>query len=267
MLPQMAGGIVMKAPTLAQKLVAECIGTALLTLIGAGSVTATFVINNGGKSSPFTEADLGVIAFAFGLIIVAMVYSIGKISGCHINPAVTIALLVTGRTDLGTAVSYIIAQFVGGVLGAFAIVLWFGTSVVASGINGVTAFGATTPWWQAVLAEAIGTFILLFTIYGVAVDARAPEGWAGLVIGLVVVAIIMTLGPVTNASLNPARSFGPVLMRTLFGGPSAWGQYWVYIVGPVIGAIAGAVTYDFVASPKAAAPAPVAAEAERVAAR
>ncbi|HEV2236643.1 MAG TPA: MIP/aquaporin family protein [Ktedonobacterales bacterium] len=242
----------MKEPTLTQKLVAECIGTALLTLIGAGSVTATFVINNGGKSSPFTEADLGVISFAFGLIIVAMVYSIGKVSGCHINPAVTIALLVTGRTNVTTAASYIIAQFVGGLLGGLAIVLWFGTSVVTSGINGVTAYGASTSAWQAVVAEAIGTFILVFTIFGVAVDSRAPAGWAGLVIGLVVVAIIMTLGPVTNASLNPARSFGPVLVRTLFGGPSAWGQYWVYVVGPVLGAIAGGMTYDFVAAPKAA---------------
>jgi glycerol uptake facilitator protein len=243
----------MKEPTLAQKLIAECIGTALLTLIGAGSVTATFVINNGGKAAPFTEADLGVISFAFGLIIVAMVYSIGKVSGCHINPAVTIALLVTGRANFSTAVSYIFAQFVGAVLGGLAIVLWFGTNVVASGINGVTAYGASTSPVQAVLAEAIGTFILVFTIFGVAVDSRAPAGWAGLVIGLVVVAIIMTLGPVTNASLNPARSFGPVLVRTLFGGPSAWGQYWVYVVGPVLGAIAGGLTYDYLANPKAAA--------------
>ena len=243
----------MKEPSIAQKFVAEVIGTALLTLIGAGSVTATFVINNGGKSSPFTEADLGVISFAFGFIIVAMVYAIGKVSGCHINPAVTIALLVTGRVNPLTALYYLVAQFIGGVLGALAIALWFGTSVVQSGINGVTAYGASTQWWQAVLAEAIGTFILVFTIFGVAVDSRAPSGWAGLVIGLVVVGIIMTLGPVTNASLNPARSFGPVLVRTLFGGPSAWAQYWVYLVGPIGGAIVGAVTYDLVAAPKQAA--------------
>jgi glycerol uptake facilitator protein len=250
----------MREPTLAQKLGAECLGTALLTLIGAGSVTATFVINNGGKLAPFTEADLGVISFAFGFIIVAMVYSVGKISGCHINPAVTIALLVTKRVDLNTAVWYILAQFVGGVIGALAIVLWFGTSVVTSGINGVTAFGANTAWWQAVLAEAIGTFILVFTIFGVAVDSRAPSGWAGLVIGLVVVGIIMTLGPVTNASLNPARSFGPVLVRTLFGGPNAWLQYWVYVVGPILGAIAGGLTYDFLAGTRQTAEVIAAAE-------
>lgn len=241
-----------KEPSIAQKLLAECLGTALLTLIGAGSVTATFVINGGGKAHPFTEADLGVISFAFAFIILAMVYSIGKISGCHINPAVTIALLVTGRTTVVTAIEYIAAQFIGGVLGALAIVLWFGTGVVTSGTNGVTAFGASTSPLQALLAEAIGTFILVFTIYGVAVDPRAPSGWAGLVIGLVVAGIIMTLGPVTNASLNPARSFGPVLIRTLYGGPSAWGQYWVYFVGPIIGAIAGAVTYDVIAAPKQA---------------
>jgi glycerol uptake facilitator protein len=243
----------MKEPTLAQKLVAEVIGTGLLVLIGAGSVTATFTLNPTATSHPFTEADLGVISFAFGLIIVAMVYAIGKVSGCHINPAVTISLLVTGRVKIATAVAYIIAQFVGGTLGALAIVLWFGQGVVASGINGVTGYGTNTAWWQALAAEAIGTAILVFTIYGVAVDPRAPAGWAGLVIGLVVVAIIMTLGPVTNASLNPARSFGPVLMRTLFNGTSAWNQYWVYVVGPIVGGIVGAVTYDFVAAPKQAA--------------
>jgi glycerol uptake facilitator protein len=253
----------MKEPTLAQKLVAECIGTALLTLIGAGSVTATFVLNNGGKLAPFTEADLGVISFAFGLIIIAMVYSIGKISGCHINPAVTIALWATGRIDAVTGAYYVVAQFVGGVLGALAIVLWFGTGVVTSGINGVTAYGTSTAWWQAVLAEAIGTAILVFTIFGVAVDARAPSGWAGLVIGFVVVGIIMTLGPVTNASLNPARSFGPVLVRTLFGGPSAWAQYWVYFVGPVLGGLIGGFTYEYLAQPKQAQQALEVAEREK----
>jgi glycerol uptake facilitator protein len=104
-----------------------------------------------------------------------------------------------------------------------------------------------------VVAEAIGTFILVFTIYGIAVDGRAPAGWAGLIIGLVVAGIIFVVGPISGSSLNPARSFGPVLIQALFGGKQFWDQYWVYVVGPVVGAVAGAFAYEFLASPRAAA--------------
>src|SRR5215475_420163 len=110
-----------KQPSLAQKLVSEALGTGLLTLIGAGSVTATLTLE-GGSGAKFSEADLGVISLAFGFIITAMIFAIGKVSGCHINPAVTIALALTGRTDWATALYYIIAQFVGAIVGALGIV-------------------------------------------------------------------------------------------------------------------------------------------------
>jgi glycerol uptake facilitator protein len=238
-----------KQPSLTQKLVAEFLGTGLLTLIGAGSVTATLTLEAGTKA-PFSEADLGVISFAFAFIIVAMVYAIGKVSGCHINPAVTIALALTRRVDWGTAGAYIVAQFLGAIAGAFGIVAMFGSDAASKSILGVTSYGASVSPLQAIVAEAIGTFILVFTIYGVAVDPRSPTGWAGLVIGLIVAGIIFVVGPVTGAALNPARAFGTVFVQALLGGKSFYNQYLVYLVGPVLGGVLGGFAYDFLAQPK-----------------
>ncbi len=247
---------------MAQKLTAEALGTALLTLIGAGSVTATLTVES-ANNAPFTEAELGVISFAFAFVIMAMVYTIGKVSGCQINPAISVALSLTGRQSWADTALYVVAQFVGGILGALGIVALFGTSAASNSILGVTAFADSTPAIQAMVAEMIGTFILVFTVYGIAVDPRAPAGWAGLIIGLIVAGIIFVVGPVTGASLNPARSFGPVLIQALFGGKAFFYQYWVYVIGPVVGGALGAFAYDFLAAPKAAAEAPIEA-AEKV---
>lgn len=236
-------------PSLARKLASEALGTGLLTLIGAGSVTATLTLE-GGSGAKFSEADLGVISLAFGFIITAMIFTIGKISGCHINPAVTIALALTGRTDWATAAGYIIAQFVGAIVGALGIVVMFGTDAATKSILGVTSYGPTVSPLQAILAEAIGTFILVFTIYGVAVDPRAPVGWAGLVIGLIVAGIIFVVGPVTGAALNPARAFGTTFVQAIFGGKAFFDQYIVYIIGPVLGGLLGALAYDYLVQPK-----------------
>jgi glycerol uptake facilitator protein len=237
-------------PTLTQKLMAEALGTGLLTLIGAGSVTATFTIA-GSSGAKFSEADLGIISFAFAFIIVAMIFAIGKVSGCHINPAVTIALALTGRVDWATAVSYIVAQVVGAVVGALGIVAMFGKGAATSSILGVTSYGPTVSPLQAIVAEAIGTFILVFTIYGVAVDPRAPAGWAALGIGLIVAGIIFVVGPITGAALNPARAFGTTFVQAIFGGKNFFDQYYVYIIGPVVGGALGAIVYDLLVRPKA----------------
>src|SRR5256714_4373020 len=186
-----------------QRALAEMLGTAALVLVGPGSVIATLTL--AGKATPaVTEADLLAISFAFGLIITALVYAIGKVSGCHINPAVTFALAATKRFPWREVPSYWAAQLAGGVAGAFAMWGSFGTRAVDLGYGfGVVHFDhSTTSWGSAMLIEGIGTGLLLFTILGI-VDTRSPEGWAGLVIGLVVVAIIITVGPVTNASLHP----------------------------------------------------------------
>src|SRR5258708_7013802 len=205
----------------AQRALAEFIGTALLVFVGAGSVPAILLLE-GGTKAPFSGADLGFISMAFGLIVVAMVYTIGKVSGCHINPAVTFALAVTKRLPWSDVPLYWGSQIAGGIAGAFPMWGSFGTRAVDLGYGfGIVHFDHTvTSWGSAMLIEGIGTAILLFTIMGI-VDTRSPEGWAGLVIGLVIVAIIITVGQITNASLNPARPIGALLLWTI---PSAVSQ-------------------------------------------
>jgi glycerol uptake facilitator protein len=237
-------------PSVGQKLAAELLGTGFLTLVGAGAVTATNVLSKGHP----TMADIGVVGLAFAIALAVSVYSIGKVSGCHINPAVTIAMLATGRIQPYLAGLYIVAQFAGATLGALGIVAIFGGNAPhLAGNIGVTSFApVTTSALQAAVAEAIGTFVFLFVIASMAADTRAPTGWAGLVIGLTLGGIIMMMGSVTGASLNPARSFGPALVQSLFHGQTDWGQYWVYVVGPIVGGVLGVFAYDLVAEPKRA---------------
>jgi glycerol uptake facilitator protein len=235
----------------AQRAVAEFIGTALLVFVGAGSVPAILLLE-GGTKAPVSGADLGFISMAFGLIVVAMVYTIGKVSGCHINPAVTFALAVTKRLPWSDFPLYWGSQVAGGIAGALAMWGAFGTRAVDLGYGfGVVHFDHTvTSWGSAMLIEGIGTAILLFTIMGI-VDSRSPEGWAGLVIGLVIVAIIITVGPVTNASLNPARAIGPLFVSTIHGGVHNWTQQFLaYVPANLIGAAVAVFAYDWLAAPR-----------------
>jgi len=241
----------MESFSTAQRAFAEAVGTALLVFIGAGSVPAILLLE-GSTKAPFSGADLGFISIAFGLVVVALVYTVGKVSGCHINPAVTFGLAVTKRFPWRDVPLYWGAQLVGGLAGAFAMWVSFGTRAVNLGYGfGVVHFNhATTAWGSAMFIEALGTAILLFTILGI-VDTRSPEGWAGLVIGLVIVAIIITVGPVTNASLNPARAIGPLFVTTIHGGVHNWTQQLLaYIPGNLIGAALACLAYDWMASPR-----------------
>src|SRR5438093_7354505 len=235
----------------AERLCAEFIGTALLVLIGAGSVPAILLLESGTKA-PFSGADLGFISMAFGLIIVALVYAIGKVSGCHINPAVTFALAATKRFPWREVPTYWAAQYVGAIIGAFAIWGVFGQNAVTFGM-GQTHFAAdasTTYYLQAALAEAVGTGLLLFAILGI-VDGRSPQQLAGLVIGGAVVGIILIFGPVTGASLNPARAFGPELVAAIAGGSTFWAQYIpVYLIPGLVGAALASFAYDYLANPR-----------------
>jgi glycerol uptake facilitator protein len=235
----------------AQRALAEFIGTALLVFVGAGSVPAILLLE-GGTKAPFSGADLGFISMAFGLIVVAMVYTVGKVSGCHINPAVTFALAVTKRLPWSEVPLYWGSQVAGGIAGAFAMWGSFGTRAVDLGYGfGVVHFDHTvTSWGSAMLIEGIGTAILLFTIMGI-VDTRSPEGWAGLVIGLVIVAIIITVGPITNASLNPARAIGPLFVSTIHGGVHNWTQQFLaYVPANLVGAAVAVFAYDWLAAPR-----------------
>jgi glycerol uptake facilitator protein len=178
------------------------------------------------------------------------VYAIGKVSGCHINPAVTFALAATKRFPWREVPAYVAGQFAGAVLGGLAIWALFAHTGIDLGM-GQTSFNQdTTTWASAMFAEGIGTAILMFAILGI-VDTRSPGDFAGLVIGGVVVAIIMVVGPLTGASLNPARAFGPELVSALGGGATHWNQYLpVYLLPGLVGAGVAAVAYDYLATPR-----------------
>jgi len=235
--------------SLAQRAVAEMLGTALLVLVGPGSVVATLAL--AGKVVPaITGADLLGISFAFGLIITALVYALGKVSGCHIKPAVTFGLAVTKRFPWREVPTYWVSQVIGAVLGALAIWAVFAHTGIKLGM-GMTSFNEhTTTWGSAIFAEGIGTAMLMFAILGI-VDSRSPGDLAGIVIGGVVVAIIMVVGPITGASLNPARAFGPELISALGNGATHWDQLLpVYILPGLLGSGLAAVAYDFLAKPR-----------------
>jgi len=228
---------------------AESLGTAMLVLVGPGSVVATLAL--AGDSAPaITGADLLGISFAFGFIIAAAVYALGKVSGCHINPAVTFALAATKRFPWREVPVYMAAQVVGAVIGAFAIWGVFASQAIDLGM-GMTSFNEdTSTWASAILAEGLGTFMLMFAILGI-VDGRSPTEFAGIIIGAVVVAIIMVVGPITGASLNPARAFGPELISAIGGGATHWGQLIpVYVLPGLVGAGAAAFLYDALANPR-----------------
>jgi glycerol uptake facilitator protein len=212
-------------------------------------VVATLTL--AGDSTPaITGADLLGISFAFGLIIAALVYALGKVSGCHINPAVTFALAATKRFPWREVPTYWGAQVVGAVIGALGIWAIFAGSGIDLGM-GQTSFNQdTTTWASAIFAEGIGTFMLVFAVLGI-VDSRSPGDFAGLVIGGVVVAIIMIVGPITGASLNPARAFGPEFVSALGDGATHWNQLIpVYVLPGLVGGGLAAVIYDVLATPR-----------------
>jgi glycerol uptake facilitator protein len=235
------------SPTLSQKLTAEVIGTAILVFIGAGSVPLTVLLTG---NNPFGSAELSTISFAFAFAIFAAVYSVGHISGCHINPSITIALAATKKIDWSTAAAYIGAQLVGGILGAvLTFIILIGNNPATLGLGSVSYNPATSGALVAVAAEAIGTAILVFTVFGSAVDGRAPAGFAGIIIGFIVYGIIILVGPITGAALNPARQIGPLLVEGLIGFTKFsdhLSQIGVYIVGPLVGGLGGAFLYEFV---------------------
>src|SRR6187402_3168139 len=146
-----------------QRLGAEAIGTAFLVFVGVGSVPATLIVNG---DAPFTMASLGFISLAFGTIVIATVYIFGYISGNHINPAVTLGLAVTGKFPWRQVPGYLIAQLLGAIVGSFAIVGVLGQKASELGL-GVASYATTTPWYQALFAEFVGTFLLVFAVFGV----------------------------------------------------------------------------------------------------
>jgi glycerol uptake facilitator protein len=223
----------MDEPSMRQKLAAEAIGTAFLVFIGVGSVPATLIVNG---DAPFTMADLGMISFAFAMIVIATVYALGHVGGNHINPAVTLGLASTGKFPWRHVPGYITAQVIGAVVGALAIIAVLGKKASDVGL-GVASYGPSVHWPQAFAAEFVGTFILVFTVFGV-IHRKAAAGFAGVAIGVVVFAAIIPVAPTTGASINPARTFGPMFVQQLWGGTVHWTQLPVYLAAECLAGVA-----------------------------
>src|SRR5215467_10088257 len=259
-------------PSTTQKLLAEGLGTAFLVYVGAGSAAATGVIASGTKVA-FSMAQLGIISFAFMLVIVGAVYAIGHISGGHINPAVTLALAVSGKFPWREVPGYVAAQLAGAIVGAAAIFLTLGRLATIAAGGGVTAYNpATMGFGRATAIEALGTFMLVFVIFGV-IDHRAVPGWAPMAIGSIVFAVIIVVGPATGAAINPARYLGAVLMMKAFGGSVLWSQVPAYLIGDLAGGILGGLAWAGIGrvradasltSPAPAEPVPAAVDGERI---
>jgi glycerol uptake facilitator protein len=237
-------------PTTPQKLAAEFLGTAFLVYVGAGSAAATGVIAAGTKV-PFSMAQLGMISFAFMLVIVGAVYAIGHISGGHINPAVTLSLAVSGKFPWREVPGYWAAQVAGAVAGAAAIFLTLGRAATVAAGGGVTSYNpATMGFGRGMVIEAIGTFILVFVIFGV-IDHRAVPGWAPMAIGAIVFAVIIIVGPATGAAINPARYIGTVFMQNAFGGKVLWSQVPAYLIGELGGGMLGGLAWALIGRTRA----------------
>jgi len=228
-----------------KKLVAEFIGTLWLVLGGCGSAVL---------AAGYPELGIGFVgvAIAFGLTVVTMAYSIGHISGCHLNPAVSVGLWMGGRFDKKDLLPYIISQVLGGIAGAT--ILYF----IASGKQGfdladgfaANGFGEHSPdgysMYAALLTEIVMTFMFLIVILG-ATHSKAPKGFAGLAIGLSLTLIHLISIPVTNTSVNPARSTS----QALFVGDWATGQLWLFWVAPIVGAALAGIAYKYLSPEEA----------------
>ena len=228
-----------------RKLVAEALGTALLVFVGVGAATLSFGFKLTG---PSTSAGVVTTALAFGVVLLAVAYTLGIISGAHVNPAVTFGFVVSGRMSLAEAVGYWIAQFVGGIVGA--LVLY----AIVSGAPGYTRSGVglgTNGWGPKVSMIGIGlggafatevvlTFVFVLVVL-VATSRVGSPGFAGLAIGLGLTAVHLIGIPLTGTSVNPARSLGPALIV----GHKALSQVWLFIVAPLVGGAIAALVYRY----------------------
>ncbi|MEG0919405.1 MAG: MIP family channel protein [Anaerovoracaceae bacterium] len=226
-----------------KKYIAEFIGTMVLVVFGCGSaVAANTLVGLTGVQVPLAFSTL-LIAFAFGLSIVAMAYSIGNISGCHINPAVSMGMLVAGKMTVSDFVGYVVSQFVGGIAGAGILVFLFSSNdaLGANGYGELSALGINVQ--QALIVEIILTFVFVLLILGV--TSKVENGTvAGLCIGLTLTLIHILGIPFTGTSVNPARSFGPALLQ----GGLPLSQVWVFIVAPLVGGALAALVWKFISS-------------------
>ena len=222
-----------------KKYVAEFIGTATLVVLGCG--TAMLVGCDAASGSGYI-----LTALAFGLTIVAMAYSIGNISGCHINPAVSLGVLLSGGMSGKEFVGYVISQCIGALAGSGILALIFSTGSVKDmtggfGSNGLAGVGGSA--LSGLIVEIVLTFIFVIAILGVTSKKAKHGSFGGLVIGLTLVVVhILGIG-LTGTSVNPARSIGPAVVAAIAGNTAPLSALWVFIVGPLVGAALAAAVY------------------------
>ncbi len=220
------------SPAAFRAVLAEFIATALFVFLGAGTV----VVTGGLLGEAMTSARLLAIAVAHGLAIALLVAATAKISGGHINPAVTFGALLTGRISVARGVRYVTAQLLGATAGA--LLLQAVIPAVSQGALGAHGLGPGISPGAGLLAEAILTFALVFVVFATALDPRGLTHLGPLAIGFTVLVDHLVGVPLTGASMNPARSFGPALIT------GSWAGHWIYWIGPLLGAAIAALLYQ-----------------------
>lgn len=218
---------------------AELTGTFLLVLVGTAVATAAIL----GKQIAGAPADSLAVALAFGLVLAALVGALGQTSGCHVNPAVTLGLAVIGKFPWRYVPVYLAAQLAGAVLAAFALWAAYGERARTEAALGATAPAEGASNLQAFMVEVLIGFLLVFVVTAVATDPRVPAGSAALAIGFALTACVLVAGPVSGGAANPVRALGPMIIAGTF--PAVLS----YVLGPILGGIAGALVYDKIISP------------------
>ncbi len=229
-----------------KKFIAEFIGTAVLVTLGCGTAMLVGCDSSDGSAYLLT-------ALAFGLVIVGMAYCVGNISGCHINPAVSLGVLLSGKMTTKDFIGYVISQCLGAFAGSgILLAIWKLGSVTdmtgGFGANGLA--GVNGNIWAGLIVEIVLTFIFVLTILGVTSKKANHGSFGGLIIGLTLTLVhILGIG-LTGTSVNPARSIGPAIMAAITGNTTPMLSLWVFIVGPLVGAALAAFVYKYLESVK-----------------
>ena len=236
-----------------KKYLAEMIGTFVLTLMGCGSAIFAGI---GLGTTGYGISTLGV-AFAFGLSVIAMAYTIGNISGCHINPAITLGVWANGRMKGGEALGYMFFQVIGAIIASAVLYVLVHTgneAGVEAVFNNTTTTGANSFMdgniVPAFIAEAIFTFIFVLVVLGTTDEKKGAGAFAGLAIGLTLVLVHIACIPITGTSVNPARSIGPAIFAAIEGNCTPISQLWLFIVAPFVGALCSSVVWNALKSDK-----------------
>ena len=230
-----------------KKYLAECIGTFVLTLMGCGSAIFAGI---GVGTTGYGISTLGV-AFAFGLSVIAMAYTIGNISGCHINPAITLGVWANGRMKSNEAAGYMVSQVIGAIIASAILFLLVHTGNekgVLAIFNDTTTTGANSflegNLVPAFIAEFIFTFIFVLVVLGTTDEKKGAGAFAGLAIGLTLVLVHIACIPITGTSVNPARSIGPAIFAAIEGNVVPLAQLWLFIVAPMLGALCSSAVWN-----------------------